>query len=259
MNRNSFFWLAITFLASVSINLAFHNPLITSILNALSLSLALLCVLPFTQGRSMLFPLFSLIPLYYFAPRYPAISFLELAAPLGLLRPRLFPVWIPIIILCVLLQGNIVNLPRSFDHERLIAPTTEYKLAVKRQIEESLYLPYKLREPLAISFGLTNLYLTNFFSFISFFNFYQTLLLTNTVLAVVGLSAKFNKLLISPLILALLVAGATKLPDKTLFLFTARSSLLLLTWLGISKLNLSPRRYFALFILGLVFTAYAWI
>lgn len=250
MNRN---WLILTFLASLAVNLHFHDSLVIAFLNSLSLIIAL------RQFKShfTILPLFALIPLYYFAPRYLAISILELA--LVFLRGRFWPLWFSIIVLCVLLQGNIINLPFSFDHERLILPTTEYKLALDRQTVESLYLPFPIRRPLVVAIGTANSYFTNLFSFITIYNFSQTLLLANFVLAVVGLFSRPRKLLLFPLIAAVLIAGATKQPDKTLFLFTARSTLIYLTWLGINKLSLSPRRYLLFFIIGLVFSAYVWI
>src|SRR3989344_794262 len=172
MNRN----LLLAFFASLAINLVLHNPIAVSILNSFSLSLVLFAI----NNKSSVLPLFAFIPLYYFAPRYLAISFLELFISLGLIfRFRIFLLWIPPIILCILLLGSIVNLPFSFDHERLILPTTEYKLAIKRQSDESLYLPYKLRDPFAVGFGTANSYLTNLFSFITIYNFSQTLLFAN--------------------------------------------------------------------------------
>jgi len=252
MNRN----LIIAFLISLAVNLAVHNSPVVTVLNSLSLSLALFAA----NNKSPILPLFAFIPLYYFAPRYLAISILELLVALGLIMlGRLFLLWALIAAFCILLQGNIVNLPLSFDHERLILPTTEFKLALDRQTVEVLYLPFPIRRPLVVAVGLANSYLTNLFSFITIYNFSQTLLFANFVLAGVGLFSKFPKRLLTPLILAVLLAGATKQPDKTLFLFTARSTLVYLTWLGIAKLNLSPRRYLLLFILGFVFSAYVWI
>jgi hypothetical protein len=220
-----------------------------------------------------LLPLLAFIPLFHHPVRYPLIPLLELSTPGAfifftlnknkLLNIPIAIIWITCVIVAILLQGNILNLPSSFDKERLILPDPTVNSIIKRQTEEALYLPYRLRIPVYVTFGYANYYLTNLFGFLKYYNFYTLLLPVNFFFFILGIYYSFIncpvrlKLVYIPLLISILIAGMTKLPDKFLFLYACRGCLVILSIWGFFSSGFRWKYYAVGFIASLFLNAYA--
>lgn len=161
-----------------------------------------------------------------------------------------------------LLSTNIISWPNRFDRERLIYPQHLYELEIKRQQDESLYLPYRLR-PLVFA-GInaySYVFLANVFTFLSLENFYRAFLLVNALFIFLGILnfGKFDKLtrllLALPLLTSLVVVGIIKTPDTFLSFSASRGLWLVLLLQGVSVSKKLIKFYFPLWLLSILLFA----
>ncbi len=218
-------------LLSFCLNYFSHHHLFISLINSLTLGLAIYLFQNFLNLKKSIFNNFlilssGLIPLFFYSSNYIFFSFLPLTT-LGLFYLyKKFPakfillIWILFLLLANLYLGEVIKYPFQIQHSQLIFNSPEVNYHLNRHQEDALFIPYRLRLLLYSKLIYVYALLTNFFDFLNLKNLYDVLLLANLYPIFIGSykifieKGRFKYLIFSSFFVTILTSGVDRSADK---------------------------------------------
>lgn len=246
------------------LSLSFHNNLLVSLLNSLTLGLSAYFFQSYLTTKKSLFNTLLIvslgaIPLFYFIPNNKLLSFLPLFSLgffflcRGLPRKYLI-IWGLFLFFGNLYSGEIIKYPFNIQSSQLIFNSPEVNYNMYRHQQDALFIPYTAR--LLVYSQLIYFYaaLTNLFNFLNLKNMTDVLLIANLYPLFVGFinifkqKSRFREIFLIAFLITALVASIDRSADKFQSLYLLGPLFIYLILQGAQNIN--KKLYIILWILS---------